>query len=92
MPSVCLCNVDKFVQLSDLLIYRYYGQYLLKIVAMPGKTAEAFSIKQECYLPRLFNQSSKSESFCQAGTSGSGVGLGYALVKAMRLRCSSARA
>ncbi len=34
MPSVCLCNVDKFVQLSDLLIYSKENCFADAVVGM----------------------------------------------------------
>lgn len=46
------------------------------VLAARHKHREGLSIIQEDQVPSVLSQSNKSESLCQAGVSGSGVGLG----------------
>lgn len=47
-----------------------------KVLEVWHKSSEGLSIIREAQVPSALSQSNKSESICQAGISGSGVGLG----------------
>lgn len=63
----------------------------LELLSYRHKTSEGLPIIHN-HLPRFLSQANKSVSFCQAVSSVSGEGLGYAIISASRLKRSSARA